>query len=275
MVQGATPEVAANSLIHPTLAESVPSFGSETGHVMVSFREFLQDVFVPANATFQNLAFTINPGDARTFPWLSMMATLFEQYRLVGCLFEFVSTSTASTISPNPALWTISMATQYNVNQRSFGSKRQILNHFFSSSGVASDNVIHALECREEFTSVTPKYVRNPDIDATLVSDARLYDVGRFQMYISGGNPQPVNQFIGELHVTYQIALLKPRLPIMPAGTTYDGPDDALPDPDAELIHLPEIQTLCCGVDELRDRVERLETREEKTDDGFLLPPPK
>jgi hypothetical protein len=260
-----TPSVLANSLVHPTLAESVPSFGAEQGHVMLSHREYLRDISVPSGQSTYTDQLTINPGDVRTFPWLSRIAVNFEQYRLVGCIFEFVSTSTASTTNPNPALWTVSMATQYNVNQRAMGSKRQFLNHFFSSSGVAAANVMHAIECREELTAVTPKYVRNSDIDPVLVSDARLLDVGRFAYWLEGGAVQAVNQILGELHITYQIALLKPRLQIATTGLTYDGPDDALPDPEADIKHLPEIQTLCCGeIELLSSRLAALEAEEKK-----------
>lgn len=240
-----TPPVAMNTILHPTLAESVPSFGAEDGHVLITHREFIQDVIVSGTATDRFIRLTINPGDAFTFPWLSALATNFEQYRLLGCVFEFVSTSTASTVNANPALWTIAMATQYNVNQRDFAGKRQILNHFFSSSGVASDNVRHMIECREELTSVTPKYIRTGTEAPTTVSDARMMDVGRFTMLVSGGSVQPVAQTLGELHVTYHVALLKPRL-ASGSGFTYDPPDNALPDPGPTLVHIPEIEALCC-----------------------------
>jgi len=265
------PPVMANSIIHPTLADSTPAFGAEDGHVMLSHREYLQDITVLANQAERFIYFTINPGDVLTFPWLNRIAICFEQYRLLGCVFEFRSTSTASTTNANPALWNVAMATQYNVNSRVFGSKRQVLNHFFSTSGVASSDVLHPLECREEFTAVHPKYVRHQDIDPNLVSDARMLDVGRFCIHLSGGNVQAVVQTFGELHVTYQIALLKPRLPLLPQGTTYDAPDDALPDPEAQILHLPELQTLCCGeIDELRARIHAIEEEEKKEED----PPP-
>jgi len=260
-----TPDVSANSLIHPTLAESVPMFGAESGHVMIAHREYIGDIVIPPTFAERPFTFVINPGDAATFPWLNRTAVNFEQYRLVGCLFEFISTSTASTVNPNPALWTISMATQYNVNSRVFGSKRQVLNHFFSSSGVAASNVIHAIECREELTAVTPKYVRHADIDPILISDARMLDVGRLTVWASGGAVQAVPITLGELHVTFQIALMKPRLQILPGGTTYDAPDDAIPDPDQELVHLPELQTLCISeVSSLRARLAALEDHEYK-----------
>jgi hypothetical protein len=80
-----SPHVMANALVHPTLAESTPAFGAEEGHVMLTFREFLIDVFAPPAGIMGPLLepgigrfnFTINPGDAETFPCLNRIAICF------------------------------------------------------------------------------------------------------------------------------------------------------------------------------------------------------
>ncbi len=150
---------------------------------------------------------TINPGDDATFPWLSGVASNFQQYRFKGLLFEFVSTSADALNSTNTALGTVVMATQYNVNRPAFVSKQEMEAYEFSCSTRPSASLIHPIECDPDETPMTHLYVRSGAVPSG--EDARMYDLGKFQIATVGMQAAAT---IGELWVTYDIELLKPRL---------------------------------------------------------------
>lgn len=78
----------------------------------------------------------------------------------------------------------------------------------YSTSCKPSETMIHAIECDMSKTPFNMLYVRSNDIPAGM--DHRLYDFCEFQIATSGF--QGTSVVCGELWVSYQFALLKPRL---------------------------------------------------------------
>lgn len=193
--------VSNNSLV----ATGVPEFAKTRRIVSVKHREYLGDI--TGSTAFSSRSFDINPGDDTTFPWLSGVASNFQQYRFKGLLFEFVSTSADALNSTNTALGTVVMATQYNVNRPAFVNKQEMEAYEFSCSTRPSANLIHPIECDPDETPMTHLYVRSGVVPSG--EDARMYDLGSFQIATVGMQAAAT---IGELWVTYDIELLKPRL---------------------------------------------------------------
>lgn len=198
----------------------LPGFQSAAGMIRVQNREFLGDISTGTDLSTQSYVRVLNPADALTFPWLNVLAQSFEQWSPLGMMFEFRSTSGAAISGTNSSLGSINMATQYDVLAPRFGSKNTILNHFFSASGKPSENILHPIECRPDQTPIKPLMIRKPTQElgvlevgvlATLdaMYDARLYDLGRFEMLNTGSQAAYVG---GELWITYDILLLKPRV---------------------------------------------------------------
>jgi len=271
-------EVAANSIVQPALVDSVPTIGTHEGYVDISHREFLTDILALSGTDLPppiwvNQQYVINPTNAACFPWLSTIAPSFEQWRLLGGVFEYKTTSGFTTAGPSTSLASVSMAMRSNVNTRPFTSKREINNHFMSASTVASASVLLPLECLPEFQNNDPRFVYLPQGDQVpgAVNDLRLNDFGIMQLMVTGGPTPPIGgSVIGELWFTYHIRLYKPRLNTRGAFV-LDGPP--IPDPrvDPPEIHIPFVPPCCTNPDVLR-RLDSLEHHFEEEEEESKHP---
>lgn len=197
--------VKSNSL----MKGGVPQFASKGRSVVVRHREYIGDVISGAAGTFDIKSYPINPGLPQTFPWLANVASQYEEYKITGMVFSFQSMSANALNSTNTALGQVIMATQYNVLSLPFASKQQMENYQFACSTKPADSCIHPIECEPRETPLTELYIRGYNVP-TAGSDARLYDFGNF--YIATNGLQASNVNLGELWVTYEIKLFKPKM---------------------------------------------------------------
>lgn len=187
---------------------------SGPGGITVQFQEYLGEVTTPIQAgnssPFDIKTYLINPAVSTTFPWLSQLAANFEQYEIEGMLFGFRTTSAdmVTNATNNLQLGTVIMATQYDVADAVFGSKAEMLNYEFSSSVKPSEGAVHMIECDPRQTSVNLLYTSPGAVPTG--TDPRLYHLGRFAIATQGFQGSGIT--IGELHITYQVRLLKPKL---------------------------------------------------------------
>lgn len=182
------------------------------GGTVIRYQEYLTDIRTAGTAdTFNIQSFILNPANEKSFPWLSQIAANYEQYEFEGMIYEFRSTSADALNSVNTALGTVMMATQYDTIDTVFASKAEMLNYEFSTSTKPSGNTLHMIECDPQQTSVPLLFTLSSEAPPPN-TDARLYHLGRFSIATTGFQGTNVN--IGELHVTYQIRLLKPKLAI-------------------------------------------------------------
>jgi len=196
--------------------------------VRIRHREFIKNI--AGSVAFLNSGANINPGLSSVFPWLSTVASSFEEYDFLGLNFKYRPTSGSAVSGTNPALGVVVLATDYNVLNPLFGSKQVMETYEFSNSSVPFAQCIHGVECKPRRNVLDSLYVRSgafpPD------SDPRLYDIGLFQiategMQINGG-------IVGELWVEYDVVLKKARSPAVTSG----GGDD--PVPENSFIHVTE-----------------------------------
>lgn len=203
-----------NTLIPP--GDSPPQFSNVSNReVRIQHREYIQDVLSASGSTptvfdTSNGPFPINPGETKTFPWLSSVAGNFECYRLNGMLFEFKTTSADALNSTNTALGTVVMATSYNAANKTFLSKQQMENYEYAQSCKPSESMCHYIECAKSLNPLSELYVRIGDIPSG--QSPQLYDVGYFNIATVGMQAANVN--LGELWVTYDITLFKPKLAV-------------------------------------------------------------
>lgn len=202
-------QVKENSLI-PEAGAPPSIVNSNVKSVIIRHREYLDDVVSSSVAnTFQLQNYYINPGDRLTFPWLSQLADSFEHYRIRGMLFEYRSMSADALNSTNTALGQVIMATSYNAGLPNFSNKYEMENYEFGQSIKPSDSCIHPIECARSQSVLGDLYVR-PFQDMPSDEDRRLYDFGNFQIATNGVQGTSVN--LGELWVTYEIELFKPKV---------------------------------------------------------------
>lgn len=198
--------VQSNTLINP--GDTPPQFGTSTNDriTRVRHREYIADVF--SSTGFSINGYYINPGLGSTFPWLSSVAGNYECYRIMGMLFEFKSMSSDALNSTNTALGSVIMATQYNAADASFVSKQQMENYEFAQSCKPSQCMLHYIECNKTMNPLSELYVRTGTVPSGQTQ--QVYDLGEF--FVATTGMQAANVNLGELWVTYDIELFKPKL---------------------------------------------------------------
>lgn len=201
--------VESNSLIAEAGAPPLVKNIARDKIFIVRHREYLSDVISSATpGAFKIENYFINPGVKSTFPWLSGVASNFEHYQLRGLIFEFRTMSADALNSTNTALGQVVMATQYNSSLPNFVNKYEMENYEFGQSVKPSDSCTHPVECARSESVLGDLYVRPGDVPAG--DDQRLYDFGNFQIATNGIQGASVN--LGELWVSYEVALYKPKL---------------------------------------------------------------
>jgi len=194
-------EVKSNSLVK---SGPVPEFPN-ANCIRFKHREYIADV--QGSVGFALTSYPINPGLSLTYPMLSAIASCFQQYTIVGQIFEFMSTSANALNSTNTALGTVIMATDYDAVDSIFVNKQSMMATTFSNAGKPSESLIHPIECNPRSTPIDLQYVRTGPV--VTGSDQRLYDLGLFEIATQG--MQAVAN-IGELWVSYDVILCKPVL---------------------------------------------------------------
>lgn len=211
--------VSSNTLVNPN---NPPILSNTRSATRTQHREFICDIYSTTAFTVQS--FSINPGLAGTFPWLSAVAQCYEQYRLHGLVFEYKSTSAVALNSTNTALGTVIMATEYDSTKPVFADKRSMENYVYSTSSPPSVSAMHPVECARQVNVLDDLYVRSAAPSTS--ADLRFTDLGIFQIATVG--MQLGGVIIGELWCTFDVELIKPRLPtsissIAPAHYIYDN----------------------------------------------------
>lgn len=210
-------DVGSNTLgSHGGTAMQAPQFSGGSGGFRIKHREFVKDILMTTAFTNTRNRFNLNPGNTILFPWLSSIATEFEQWKPHGIVIEFRTTSVDSLNSTNTALGTVIMCTDYNVLSAPYGSKQEMENSFFCSTSKPSENCLHPIECAPGSLPMQWMYVRpnaNTSYQGAVVSDLRFSDMGQFQLATSGGPQQDV--VIGELWISYDVEFQKPILPAL------------------------------------------------------------
>lgn len=183
-------------------AGQIPKFSTTRATNVVSHREYLGDI--TGAAAFTNTVYPLNPGVSTTFPWLSTIATCYQQYKFHGLIFEFRPLVTDFVTSGAPGV--IVLTTNYNTEQRTYGSRQEAENAEYAVSTKPTQGLVHMIECAPSETANKLYDVRSGTVPAN--ADLRLYDYGNTQV-ITQNNP---SQVLGELWVSYCVEFFKPEL---------------------------------------------------------------
>ena len=197
-----------------TVAEgtAVPYMHKSGQSAHIAHREFLGDVVAGPTANAFNVDYIdIQPANRRLAPWLSNLASQYQEYRIKGMMFHFVSTTATALVSgggPQSSnnIGTIIMATSYNSGiAKPFPDKTTMENTQYTQSAKLSENMAHAIECDPRLMPYNLWYVRTGPVPAG--QPIQMYDYAKFALATI--SPYP-NTTLGELWVTYDIGLLKP-----------------------------------------------------------------
>jgi len=193
-----------NSLYPGSRSKSV-QFSNAVHSTRVTHREYLQDVITGSVAGVFNLdVYNLNPGLSFTFPYLASIAQNFEEYHVHGLVFEFVSS--ASTYAAGTAMGTVIMAMEYNAAQPAFTNKLLMENSDYAVSARFDKNMVYGVECGSHAQNTF--YVRNGASSLPITST----DVGAFYIATQPSASLAPLLNIGELWVSYDVELIRPRL---------------------------------------------------------------
>jgi len=201
--------VGSNTIVKKVMkgSDSVPMMHQEGQTILVRHKEYLGEVL--GSIAFRvNQSFELNPGNSSTFPWLSGVASHFQEYKIRGLVFHYVPTSGSAVSSTNAALGSVMLQTSYRSNDTPPSSKVEILNEYCSNESVPAEPFAHPVECDPRENPFNVQYVRT---GAVPTGDSKLlYDLGVTHVAVSGQQANDV--VLGDLWVTYEIELKKPVL---------------------------------------------------------------
>ncbi len=200
--------IKGNSLMAGVAGNAVPKFqGDGKRGVRLMEREFLGNIsagaLVSGSTVFTNAAYNLNPTDPGTFPWLSKIAQLFDQWEPHGIVFEFHTTSSTFNGS-SQALGAVVMATDYDFNDSNYGSKQVMENADYACSSVPSANLLHGIECDPHERPLDVMYT------TTRPTMPNFSSLGKFQIATQGMSVAGAT--VGELWVSYDITFYKKQL---------------------------------------------------------------
>jgi len=185
----------------------VPSIHSTNESILLRHKEYVMDV----SANVGSGTLEINPGDLASFPWLSQVATSFQEYRFTGLIFEYKSTSAVALVSgTNTAMGTFSMATRYRTDISPASSKKALMEYMWAVDTKVSDNCVLPIECAPRENPLERLYIYNGTYKQIPAgSDPKTYLLGAVDYRVDGTQSGQTN-VIGELWVSYEVELFKP-----------------------------------------------------------------
>lgn len=183
--------------------------------VEITHREYIGDIISSSSAnTFAINSYTVNAANPNCFPWLSQIAVNYQQYKFMGAIFEFRSSSAASVNSTSVQLGTVTAAINYDSLDTAPASRQELEQIEWSMSNKTCDSFIIPVECAGRNTADHLYYCNSLGLPAN--ADAKSYNLGT--LYIASVGLQGTSQNIGSLYVTYKCRLYKtvqlPRLQV-------------------------------------------------------------
>lgn len=162
----------------------------------ITHRELVASV--NGSTAFTATGYDLNPGIARTFPWLSTQATGWEQYRFNRLVFEFVTRTATSTLG------SVILSPEYDPSDPPPTSEAIATN----AMDAVEDATWKNITCRLNTASMYPlgprKYIRSTRIGG----DIRTFDSGTF--FICTVEEAGADA-IGKLWVEYDVDLYIPQ----------------------------------------------------------------
>ncbi len=171
---------------------------------------------VSGNTGFEASAFDINPGLSSIFPWLSVLASLFERYQFDDLVLYFKPIG--SGFATNNQVGKVILCADYDSTESTPGNYRQAETMDPHSDGMPFQTIELHLDPRR--LNKEPKFTRvGPPPPGT---DVKMYDAGNVYFCVQG---TANSADIGELRVRYRLRLMNPRLPsiasqVSPNNTT-------------------------------------------------------
>jgi hypothetical protein len=208
----------APSAIGRTVISSAPrTQRSKSGTVCISHREMIEGSIGNSSVFEVQNSFFLQPGNKATFPWLSVQAAQYEQYRFKRLSFQYVpivGTSVAGDVM---------LLADYNVQDPVPSSEQEALDHPGSRTGSVWET--HTFKCDlSKMHALGPrKYVRT----SAVAGDPKTYDCGQFHICTNNiGSVGSIGKLFVDYEVEFSVPQLNPRSELAPTLTSYlENPD--------------------------------------------------
>lgn len=171
----------------------------------IAHREYFATVSMSSG--FASYALPIVPSNAGMFPWLYAVAQNFQKWKLLGCVFEYVPTSTNAISAGTPAVGQIAMCVTYDYFQTPPTTLTNLLNTQGAVSARPQDTLVCAVECDPNLLPADPLFI---DHAGSPAGDANLYVHGNLSIATEG---PAAYANCGQLWVTYDMELISAFLP--------------------------------------------------------------
>ncbi len=201
--------VANNTIVKQSLkaSSSIPVMHDSGQSVTIRHREYLGEITSSTGFSVYG-AFELNPGNSRTFPWLSSIASNFQEYKFKGIVFHYIPTSGSAISASSAPLGSVMMQTSYRVTDAPPASKVALLNEYNANESIPSECFAHPIECDPKENPFAVQYVRNGDVPAG--DNKMMYDLG--VTYLATNGQLTSAAILGDLWITYEVELKKPIL---------------------------------------------------------------
>jgi len=181
------------------IANSKPVFLPSKDGLRVKHREYVGDVGITSSLWTVVNSFAINPGMPSTFPWLSMLAQVFETYEVHSLAFIYQAALPSSTAG------TIYLSYDYDPADPAPLNKASMMSNM--SAVACSSWASTKLPYVSQGNKLINKFTRNSSLGIN--QDIKTYDAGTFYIASEGfAVATPGNVF-----VEYDISLRIPQIP--------------------------------------------------------------
>jgi len=172
---------------------------SVSGGVRVQNRELLNGSVLGSTSFSVTDSYNVNPGLASSFPWLSIQAAQYEQYKIHSLRFIFVPSVSTSSIGD------VMIMHDYNSQDPPPTMEVQFLDHPGAIISSVWESVTFQSNAREMLIPGPKKFVRA----VATAGDIKTYDGGC--VYIASNNCAG-STAIGKLFVEYDVEFYIPQL---------------------------------------------------------------
>jgi hypothetical protein len=207
------PKMAANNLVvgAPDTQPRMTTVPDEVGALVITHRERVADVIAPSTDGFSLQTYTINPGLESFAPWLHQLASCYEEYQVVQCVYEYQGHQIVGLQSGLELGGQVIAATQYNTKLPAFRDRHEMMAYPHASNCSFSGKMVHGVEADpSKIAGDGHKLIRAGGLlDA---DDARDFDHGKFSLALNNTPSDLYNKEVGQLFVYYTIKLMKPKI---------------------------------------------------------------
>ena len=191
---------------------TVRNVDDETGSLIVTHRERVSDIIAPADDKFHIKTFTVQPGNESVFPWLSQLASCYEEYEVLQCVFEYKGHDIVGLQSTMDLQGQVIAATKYNVKSPSFTDRHEMQAYPHSAACSMNGTLQSGVEAHPSkiASGDTHRYIRTGGLKAG--EEVTDFDHARFELALNNTPTDLQSKEVGQLFVYYTIKLTKPRL---------------------------------------------------------------